>query len=310
MKKSLALLVISIITSGNVQSQTSVYHPFPDSNATWCCSALASVSSDCYYEYSTYTMWDKQMINNTWYNKILIYDSSAHWECLPPNYLGSTITTDTLFIRQDSSLKKVWIYDSVSSSDKILYDFNLSVGDTLDTAKVYFANYGFTAPKIITSIDSVLINGTYRNRYNYNNGCNAFPTDTSIIEGIGALHGFIYPPSCFEFYFFLKAFHQNNTLYYGDSTAQCYDFTTGIAEAVDKLNISIFPNPTKDELTITFFQFQTGELEIYNSVGEKICTQHITASNKLQTSNWHEGIYFIRITTGEKIVTGKFVVSH
>lgn len=310
MKKYLTLLIILIITSGSVQSQTSLYHPFPDSNATWCCTYYFTVSADCYDGYSTYTMWGKQMINNIWYNKILVYDSAEHYHCQPPNYLGTTITTDTLFIRQDSSLKKVWFYDSASSSDKILYNFNLSVGDTLDSTKVHFGNNGFTAPKIITSIDSVLINGTYRNRYNYNNSCTFSPTDTSIIEGIGALHGFIYPPSCFEFLFFLNAFHQNNTLYYGNSTAQCYDFTSGIAEAVDKLNISVYPNPTKDELTITLSQFQKAKLEIYNSIGEKIYTQHITVSNKLQTSNWHEGIYFIRITSGEKIVTGKFVVCH
>jgi hypothetical protein len=78
-----------------------------------------TVTADCYYGYSTYTLSGKQFINNNWYNRVLNRDSSAHSHCSPPIYLNSTVLFDTLFIRQDSALKKIWIYDSTSNTDKM-----------------------------------------------------------------------------------------------------------------------------------------------------------------------------------------------
>lgn len=88
------------------------------------------------------------------------------------------------------------------------------------------------------------------------------------------------------------------------------DSPVGISENNIASEMIIFPNPAKDELTITLSQFQNGQLEVYNSIGEKVYTQKISANNKLQIGNWCEGIYFVKITSGEKIVTEKFLVSH
>jgi hypothetical protein len=308
MKKYLIVLLLYFSLSLGAKAQTTVYHPFPDSNATWCCSYIFSFPPNCYYGYSSYKMSGKQFINSNWYNRILYHDSSAHWQCSPPIYFGSTVINDTFYVRQDSNLKTVWIYDTNSNTDKVLYNFNLNVGDTLDTTKVYFAN-GFAGTKIITSIDSVLINGTYHKRFNYNTGCTMFPTDTSMIEGIGALHGLIYPPSCFESFFFLNAFEQNNTLLYGDSTAVCYDFTTSIAENKHKTTVNIFPNPTNDKIIIENLPTEKINLRLINIFGQEIYTIQVQNTNKfsLSLNEYSSGIYFLSIQTSSEIINKKII---
>src|SRR4051812_38252547 len=116
--KIIILLLFYFVSSNGVKAQANVYHPFPDSNATWCCSYMFTVNTDCYYGYSTFTLKGTQTINNILYSRMLHHDSSAHEQCIPPLvYYGSTVYTDTFFIRQDTLRKTVWIFDSVSNSD-------------------------------------------------------------------------------------------------------------------------------------------------------------------------------------------------
>lgn len=74
--------------------------------------------------------------------------------------------------------------------------------------------------------------------------------------------------------------------------------------------IDIFPNPAKDEITVTLSEFQIGKLEIYNSLGEKIIEQPISSSCALQTADWSDGIYLVKISSAEKALSKKFVVLH
>jgi hypothetical protein len=303
MKKYLLIFILLALLPTLIRAQQ--YVPFPDSNATWCCSYIYSFT-DCTYGYSTYMMSEKQLIQGNLYNKILVHDSAYTTPCTPPSPNHSiSISNSELFIRQDSNLKIVWIYDSVSHTDKILYDFNLSVGDTLDSTKAYFAT-GFGGTKIITSIDSVIINGTFRKRFNYGTGCYAFSSDTSMIEGIGALHGFVYTPSCFEVYFFLNAFEQNNEVLYGDSPSVCYDFTTSITENRSKLSVTIFPNPFSSEMTLQSDKyFKNATLTLYNVQGQQVKRINNISGQTftLHRDNLSHGMYFLQLTQDNKILT-------
>lgn len=309
MKKRITKFFVMLFLMYEMFAQTNIYYPFPEHDAMWCCSFAFSAPPDCYLGYSIYIMKGTQLINGQLYHIIVSRDSIRHEKCTPPIHIGLTIIYDTLYIRQDSNLKVVWLYDASVNGDKVLYNFNLSVGDTLDTTKVYFAN--MSSLKIITSIDSVLINGKYRKRYNYNTGCNLFPTDTSMIEGIGALHGLIYPTSCFEAYFYLNAFYQNNTLLYGSSGTPfpCYDFTTNISENISKADISVFPNPTTDKIYFENLPNEKINLQITNIIGQNIYSVQIENRNtfSLSLEENPRGIYFISIQTSSGIFTKKFI---
>lgn len=82
-------------------------------------------------------------------------------------------------VREDG---KQIFFKPAGSPEYLAYDFNLSVGDTVPAPDNVS---GFESMRIISSIDSVMVNGLYRKRYWVNPGSNP----SEIIEGIGASTG-------------------------------------------------------------------------------------------------------------------------
>ena len=90
-------------------------------------------------------------------------------------------------IRQDITTKSVYFhgyYQSSFANDTLLYTFGLHVGDTVP---IKFASAVY--PEKIISIDSILINGNYRKRFNTNGSIN----NNAWIEGVGSTH-FLFMP--------------------------------------------------------------------------------------------------------------------
>ena len=97
---------------------------------------------------------------------------------------------------------------------------------------------------------------------------------------------------------------------------------TGIASLKLENEINIFPNPTSGQLTISSSsaeglirpggQFPINEIEIYNSLGRIVHTQatlndHSAFQTTIDVSKLPSGIYFVKVTAGEKILVGKFI---
>jgi hypothetical protein len=313
MKKLLLLLPFLIHFSAH--SQTSVYHPFPDSNAKWCSEYGYGDGVECGHGSMTYLLDGNISINGNIYNRLLHYDTLSVLYCMFGNYWYSRLDTVTYYIRQDSVQKKVWIYDSTSNSDKIFYNFNLNIGDTLDTSKVYWAQW--PPFDIITSIDSVIIAGQYRKRYNYGTACNVPVQDTSMIEGIGGLHGLMNAPACFEAETHLIEFTQNNQMIFEDTVSYplflyCYDFSTRVDENEfnKKPLLLISPNPFHTTASLQLnTSFSQAELKIYNVLGGEVKRQKITSQTTvINRDGMADGIYFISVSDGEKEWRGRMVV--
>jgi hypothetical protein len=78
---------------------------------------------------------------------------------------------------------------------------------------------------------------------------------------------------------------------------------------VEGLRFTVFPNPVKDELTVQSLKFKEGSiLKVYDMLGKEIYSQSVTSLNfKLQTSNWHSGIYLLQLQTGTNVFTKRVV---
>lgn len=71
-------------------------------------------------------------------------------------------------------------------------------------------------------------------------------------------------------------------------------------------DFTVYPNPAKDFISIN--GIQSGILEIINITGETINTSEVqAASAKINLSNLHDGIYTIRVTSNNKIITKKII---
>jgi hypothetical protein len=73
--------------------------------------------------------------------------------------------------------------------------------------------------------------------------------------------------------------------------------------------VEITPNPTTGELIVTSYELQVISLEVSDIYGRKLLphTAHRTPHTVLDISNLQNGIYFLRITTDNGVVTKKII---
>jgi hypothetical protein len=74
---------------------------------------------------------------------------------------------------------------------------------------------------------------------------------------------------------------------------------------------NIFPNPSANEFRIQNSEFRIKAVEVFNVIGEKIFSEEIAGIRPLiyiSASEWNKGIYFVRISVGQKQLSRKVVV--
>ncbi len=306
-----------------LRAQISVYHPFPDSDAVWCddsgrhiCPFL--IEPDVLIR-TTYQLNGKYDIDSITYNRLSSYRISTYYfNCdTPSRYIDTT----TYYFRQDTAQKKVFLYNFSSHSDSLLYDFNLQVGDTLTQSRISWGSTNLTQfPYIVTSIDSVLIGGQFRKRFNYqqldSSAFCAFEI-SSMIEGIGCISGLMNGPGCFETFANLQEFIQDNIVLVGSSATvfyYCPDYTF-IDEAKNSSEKNAFltlsPNPTSSTFTITTTaQLQNAQVEIYNVVGVAVQSEFINKKSEMsvEVSALPPGIYFVKVKGDKWSAVQKLVI--
>jgi len=92
---------------------------------------------------------------------------------------------------------------------------------------------------------------------------------------------------------------------------------TGINEQTAIHAIKFFPNPAKDEVTISFNLETSGEvdIDIFNLVGTQVYTERLENkaaglhSKMINTESLKEGIYFLKITSNNSPLTRKLMIS-
>ena len=100
-----------------------------------------------------------------------------------------------------------------------------------------------------------------------------------------------------------------------------FDFT-GVIEHDESIALNVYPNPTGGELQVTSYELQVTGIEVFDLMGRKVLSQkaeggrqNVEADNypslqsttTLNLSHLPAGMYFVRITTEEGVVTKKVV---
>ena len=157
--KKLSLLITLSLGLMLCVGQTNKYHQFSTDNAVWNFNYKSSCFAPPYgaveYNYSI-NMSGDTTINSLIYHKIYV----PHIEMISTCGSGAGVITTGYkgAIREDTTVKIVYIIPSSSSSEEILYDFTMQIGDTAS---------GITqcsSPNTINLVDSVLVGNGYRNR--------------------------------------------------------------------------------------------------------------------------------------------------
>lgn len=121
------LVFFLALFSGITFSQTNIYHPFPNSDALWNDSIRCGA---CSYKINGDTLVDGKIYHKLLAHK-LVYQVGISQSCNPaPLYFSSYYSGA---IREDTLTRKVYYLRPSDTSDTLLYNFTLNVGDTVRT---------------------------------------------------------------------------------------------------------------------------------------------------------------------------------
>ncbi|MCF8234892.1 MAG: carboxypeptidase regulatory-like domain-containing protein [Bacteroidales bacterium] len=86
--------------------------------------------------------------------------------------------------------------------------------------------------------------------------------------------------------------------------------TVGVDEIFSENSISVYPNPAQDLLNVES-TFDINKVTVMNYVGQAIENIKVAEDNvvMINTSNFDEGAYFIKVETNEGVITKKFVIA-
>ena len=308
MKKSHFALVAFVFIVSFAKGQTNVYHPFPNP-VIW--------RADYYYDlefqypcrkwyYFQYYSSGDTLINSKVYRKIFLIGIYDHQTCLGepiylpnPGYMGA--------LRDDSSANKTFFRFPNSSADSLLYDYNLTVGDTLKGFITYPAiNYH----PVVLSVDSISINGQFHKKWNFTQEPDPLGNFPYIIEGIGTSAGFIdyiFTNNVDMSYRYLRCVRDSSIIYFNSGTG-CDLILSTPDELPLESNCKVFPNPTFNEATLKVDQdLENATISIINIFGEQIRQiKNFTGKEIiLYRENLSNGIYFLRIIQENKIIASK-----
>jgi hypothetical protein len=285
MRYKLTVLMFVVCLGVNAQS----YVPFPTDSAIWRVSFFTAqqgcpgLAAEYHYEITGDTT-----ISSITYKKINRIGYTLDIFCYygPFGYVGA--------IREDTN-KRIYLCLPNSSTDTLLYDFNLNVGDTVRSYLNYFGGY-----PLVGSIDSILIGSSYRKRFNlYYPPSGSGP---SIIEGIGSTHGLLDWNPEFEASGNLDCFKLYNQTLYPDTTTTCNMLVTGAPLPPPKSNITIFPTPSTGQITVTLPTSGFGKTIYYSLTdisGRIMRSEQITTIDGaiiIDRKELTDGVYLLTIT--------------
>jgi len=303
-KAPATLLLFFLFITCSSSAQTSVYHPMPDSNAAWCETATFGVVCGV-TERQILEMNGDTTIGSFQYHNLTAtgyQNCMSQYSYFTDQYMGA--------FREDTAARKVYMVDPASTTEYVLYDFTLGIGDTTPDS-----GYGYGIR--ITSIDSVLVGTNFHKRYWGNN--TMMNDSANIVEGVGSDRGFYRLNwQGVEYVSHMNSYAENGAeIFVPDSQYQCQlilDEPSG--PFAGHGIVSVYPNPGGGEFFLMYRPSQRGDItvefiDIHGRTLEKTgYTDAASFSQTIGNTALPEGIYFIRVTCREEIVTKRVVVQH
>lgn len=291
-------LILFFILSSRISYSQITYH-FPHDSATW--GHFSGFWGNGIYGYTKkYLANGDTLHNNFSYIKIERNDTFV------PG--GALLYA---FLREDST-NKVWVsfrYPFCDTTERLLYDFNISIGDSLIV-------YGSTSQVLIVdSITNILLdNGETRKCFHMLNGCGSGYMDGEQliwIEGIGSNGGLFNPyGGCIiDGLDWLTCFHHHDTLLYHTSN-ECYFFW-----GINNLNEESFFKVSQENsktflLSISKNISSDCELEVMDLLGRKVFTQKVTQQKTaINLENLPAGCYVFSMRNKQQFFRKKVMVN-
>ncbi len=312
--------ILVVIISFNLKGQA--YMPLVEKNTYW------DVTFFCGYNYNSfcgicyknrYFLSGDTVIYGKTYKKINKYNFLRDTSFPLPNYCPINIVDTVsyplnMFIREDTTERKVWYYDDhifsnypdcIINNEVLLYDFGVHKGDTLKCISTTYNNCGFQLTLDTIKYESVFgVNrrvfycktpGTQSLYYKITEGIGGSEGAGGLYETIRPGYGFGYSLNCYS-----KFDSLGNFLFGGE----CAGFNNSIKDVYNRENIQISPNPFDDKISISFLSVNANkgkyQVCVYNSQGILIQNNEIEPEDDkkeltILLPHYKPGIYFFVI---------------
>ena len=250
-KQMLILCWLMSLSLHQVSAQT--YHPLIRPNTYWDVMEADATQICGYSSGHRFFFQGDSTINGLQYQILQAYDivSFVPFHFCHPYYVDGSSFYPFRFMREDTALKKVFIYDTWNNAEYLQYDFSVNVGDTLDSL------YGLGFQQfVITSIDTVILsNGQLRKRFNNaNNSWGNWWGGGFYSESIGGNQGIGFPllSPIFDYSEEPGCIVENNATIYGTALGfTCLGFVGLMENSSIYHGLSISYNPSSQTTTIT-----------------------------------------------------------
>jgi hypothetical protein len=295
--KKLYFLSTVLFWLAAANGQVNIYF---QNNPAWLVSSSCAVPLPCIQQESKYYyLAGDTIINSNTYKQVFKNGQGTYtWMAPPPVGCSGTYaytdTTPAYFLR--SAGQQMFLRQPADTSEYLLYDFNLSVGDTLPVT--------FNNPQsniYVSGIDSIYTPYGYRKRFTLSGNTSA----QYLIEGIGSTNGLVEPVSVvLECGYSLTCYSLNDTTYYPAMGPACI-LPAGLASVALPGGMSFYPNPFAGETTLyTPLPVKNATLTVYTAVGQ-ICFQVKNISGQhvlLHCDPLPPGIYFARLEEHQQVI--------
>lgn len=299
--------------SSNVFAQS--YIPIPESNAIWIQGSFSYFGYNN-HEHATITQplsfGNDSIVGGTVYHTLhghAIADWIDGWGNQQTYQDGTDLIPDQVWVlfRQDIPNKQIYQWDSNTSQEQLLYDFNnLTVGQPYPQT---LNNMNFPQILVMAYDSVVLIDGLYHERWVLGSNSNDSGF-VSIIEGVGSTMGFDLPIAIpFEQSSATLCFSvDGNAVFDGWGNANALippRYSSDCAANVrldelvgSELDVSVWPNPVNDIVTIKSAE-RIEKLVLYDAVGQQVLEQEVQKENtaELTLINLPVGNYLLKVCT-------------
>ena len=100
-----------------------------------------------------------------------------------------------------------------------------------------------------------------------------------------------------------------NTIENSNTLSSSCNLNLSVSENDLDDKIKLYPNPAREILTIDYSGIDSINLEIFNSLGQKIFAQNkIDYQGQIQVSHYEKGLYLVKITDGKNVLIKKIVI--
>ncbi|MBC7412857.1 MAG: T9SS type A sorting domain-containing protein [Bacteroidia bacterium] len=306
-------LVLSCLLTTIISNCTAQVNEYFKGNPQWGITEQNYPNFPCYTDdtYNYITNGDT-LLNNTLYKKIFQKGIISYRKYPSPNSQNVNCeqpsqsyihNVPNFYLR--SFNKKMYVKLKNDTIEKLLYDFNLNVGDTLP---ITYNNY--EKNKIVSAIDSFYTPYGYRKRFSISN------KNEYLIEGVGNTNGLLnYFGILLDAVARLNCYSLNDANYYPTTGGTCISLAWFKAKIANKTSVTISPNPFVNTATVEFTNLQSNAtLYIYNTLGQLVQQQTIlptTTTVKLECSALPLGLYYYSLVQPNATnVVGNFVITN